>query len=179
MQFKAEYISLEDRLRLRIRKGETEFLVWLTRRYTKLLLEVLEKVSDATEDKTEESEQKKEAVATERKKEAIKSFKRAAALKEADFKTKYKETPAERPLGEQPMLVSRINYSAEEDGKVKLNLISPEGKSVNINITQEIVFMLIKLLGETSEKAEWGLGDRAASITTASGKAEVDKGLLH
>ncbi|QKQ26673.1 hypothetical protein [Candidatus Reidiella endopervernicosa] len=71
MQFKAEYISLEDRLRLRIRKGETEFLVWLTRRYTRLLLEVLEKVGDATDDKTEESSKKRSSLQSV--KEAIKA----------------------------------------------------------------------------------------------------------
>jgi hypothetical protein len=40
---------------------------------------------------------------------------------------------------------------------VRLTLTSPEGKSVNTNITQDMVFILIQLLEQAAKKAEWGL----------------------
>jgi hypothetical protein len=142
-----EYVSQEDRLRLRIRKDKAEFMVWLTRRYTKLLLGVLEKVGGTVQITDGSASAKK----------AAKNFQRDAALEGADFKTEYQETATEHPLGEEPVLVSRITYSVAENGAVRLTLTSPEGKSVNTNITQDMVFILIQLLEQAAKKAEWGL----------------------
>jgi hypothetical protein len=157
IQFNVEYVPLEDRLRLRIRKDEAEYMVWLTRRYTKLLLGVLDKVS-GTEYATDGSVSAKQAA---------KSFQRDAALEGADFKTKYQETASEHPLGDVPVLLQKITYTTAENGMVKFSLSPHEGKGININLSQDVVFLLLQLLQQAVEKAEWGfvVTDTSSAVT--------------
>jgi hypothetical protein len=147
-QFNVEYVPLEDRLRLRIRMGEAEFLLWLTRRYTGLLLGVLEKVGDAPQTTD----------GTERTRQAVNAFQRDAALDGADFKTAYRETATEHPLGEEPILAARISYATAENGSVKLTLGPEAGQSITINMGRDMAFILIRMLQQAALKAQWALG---------------------
>jgi hypothetical protein len=147
IQFNVEYVSVEDRLRLRMRHGDTEFLLWLTRRYTKLLLNVLEKIAGAAP-ATDGSELAKQAA---------KEFQRDAALEDADFETAYEETATEHPLGEAPLLLSRVTYAIADNGQVKLTLAAQDEKSVNANLSPKMLHILSAMLLQAAKKAEWGL----------------------
>jgi hypothetical protein len=144
---------------MRIRNGDKEFLLWLTRRYTMLLLGVVETIATDTPP-TDGSNSAREAV---------QRFQRDAALQGADFSTEYQETATEHPLGDEPILVSRLDYAVGASGKVRLTMASPQGKSVNANLTREMLFILGSMLEKAATKAQWG---RQSVEATSSASAE-------
>ena len=152
-QINVKYDAAEDRLLLRLRMDEkSEIRTWLTRRYTKLMLMVLEQL-------TSEGEGSQDAIDA-----AMKEMKRDAALAGADFKTDYQSGAEEFPLGEEPVLVTRISYKALEAGNTALALGMANKKNINLNLNRNLLFVLIQLLRQGAQKAEWDLEEQTAPL---------------
>ncbi|MEW5733393.1 MAG: hypothetical protein AB1921_00985 [Thermodesulfobacteriota bacterium] len=153
-QINLSYVPMEDRMLLaatgRVASGLAEYRVWLTRRYVRLLWGALEKLvseSSAADPRVPEPARA-----------AVREFAEQAALSSADFSTPYTPQVTERPLGEAPLLVSRIQLKNLPDGKNVLALHDQQGKGLTMTLEIPVVHSLRKLLHDTAEKAEWNLG---------------------
>jgi hypothetical protein len=148
-QLNIQFEPIQDRLILRILGGDnSELRIWLTRRYTRLLLGVLDTVIETKIDpvKTPYVEQMKE-------------FEREAALSGSNFEDKYKaDEVIAFPLGEEPILVSRIDYKKLENGNVALTLGVEKGQNINLNLDKTLLHALVKLLNQGCDMAEWNIG---------------------
>ena len=174
-QLNVRYEPVEDRVVFNVKTADgAHYRVWLTRRYTRLLIGLLEAMADrAVAGGTEsdpESDLDPESVkvseppstATETH-QVVKSFQRETALSQVDFSTEFQEGEAHYPLGEQPLLASRIDYRSLDNGALSLTLVVSESQGVNLVVDQDLLFGLIKLLEEVAAKAEWDLAPTAGA----------------
>ncbi|MES9858876.1 MAG: hypothetical protein ABW166_20100 [Sedimenticola sp.] len=160
-QLNIQFDSIQDRLILRILSSDgNELRIWLTRRYTRLLLGVIDKIVHPTigAEKAPHAEE-------------IKAFERDAALESGNFKEEYKADAAENfPLGESPTLASRIDYKKLGNGAVALTFGIQGGQNININLDISLLHALVKILKQGSTMAEWNL---AASSLKEAGSSSL------
>lgn len=180
-QLNVRYEPLEDRLMLNVNTADGGRLsVWMTRRFTRLLITLLESmtekaaeqslavpmtssaaddaVADAAEaDVNVEVADAAEPAAPARTREAVKSFQRENALAKADFTTEYRAEAEHYPLGEEALLASRIDYKPLDNGSLSLTFAVDEKQGVNLVLDRDLQFAFIKLLEEGAAKAEWDL----------------------
>ena len=79
------------------------------------------------------------------------------AVAQADFQTAYQES-AIYPLGEQPILVSKVALKAGDQGQQLLCLHPVNGQGLEFSLNDQILHSFCKLLSDSVEKAEWDLG---------------------
>jgi len=145
-QINATFDPQEDRLILNIRgEDDSEIRIWLTRRYTRLLLGILDKLANPGKEKATPRES------------AVQAFERDAILAQADFSTEYQQDATSHPLGEDPVLVTRIEYKIRDNGHIALALGLPDAHNINLNLSKDLIQIIIKLLKDASRKAEWDL----------------------
>jgi hypothetical protein len=143
-QINMQYSNTEDRILLRTStENNDEYLIWLTRRYTKLLVDVFDK----------EIEQRGGTTTLGSKKETTKLFKEGA------FEKPYvEETPKNHPLGENGVLAFGIKTGTDEQGNFTLIIQSESGKGITYNLNDTLIYMFYSLLMQSIERAEWNLG---------------------
>ena len=150
----------QDRLLLRIRTDDdAEIIAWLTRRFTKLLLGVLNKVSAR-------GKSDGESLVTS---DAIEEMQKDAALAGADFATQYQSTASLHPFGKEPVLLTGISYRTQDNGLLALSLKMDDKRSVNFTLSRDLLIVLIKLLADGSGKAEWDLNSVGTDSRSNSG----------
>ncbi len=158
-QINVAYNPTEDRLLLRITgneaQGLAEFRFLITRRLLRLLWGGLDKLLDA-------------GVAADPRVDAgargmMKQFEKEAALASADFKTPYApqakaaEVPVLTPLGEAPVLVSRVQLRPLAPGHYLVGLHNETGQGITLTLAPEMIHSIRKLLADSAQKAEWNL----------------------
>lgn len=156
-QINITFNPVEDRLLLRVcaagpeSKNPAEFRMWLTRRFVRLLWAVFEKALD--------DELEKIPQFTPDNKGVIRRLQQEADLSQADFSTPYK-TPESlaTPLGEAPLLLSKIRLSKNSRNQPVLCLNTEQDKGINLTLNTQLVNSLMKLLAQTTDAAQWDLG---------------------
>ena len=150
-QFNIQFDAVQDRLQLGVlRTDDTEIRIWLTRRYVRLLLKVL---------KDQVSEVGEAAIQSWGLEQTQKAF---ASGEDADvnFDEEYLATDdTQLPLGEEPILVTRIACREQKEGSLTLVLgqESEGGMQMEMNLTDELTVNLAHMLLESSLAAEWDL----------------------
>jgi hypothetical protein len=142
-QLNINFVPVEDRLMLRINTlAGDEFRVWLTRRFTELLLNLINKEID-----------KYGGIPTlASTPETKKLFKQGAMEK------KYEEENIKNyPLGETGYLASKINYKTNEEGVLTLEILPEKGKGITLNLNKSLLFMFYNLLTQGCAHSSWGL----------------------
>ena len=152
-QLNITFSPVEDRLLLRMTTGTgdslSEFRIWLTRRFVKVLWKTLERILEVTASKDTR-------VAPDSR-NAVMQFQQEAALARADFSTPYGSQGAATPLGEEPLLPSKVQVRKGPQGKPVLCLQTQAGKGVNMAVSPQLVHSLRKLLVDAVKKVEWDL----------------------
>jgi hypothetical protein len=146
-QINISHDGKEDRLLLRISTNEgNEFRLWLTRRYTNLLLGVLNK----------EIDNRGGAPSVAGSDETTKM------LKDGALEKKYESEKAKSfPLGENGALAFRINARNTEDGNLVLELLPEEGQGITLNLNKSLLYMFHNVLTQGVTQAGWGLQTEA------------------
>lgn len=149
-QMNISYHPNEDRLLFKIStQDNNEFRVWLTRRFTALMLKVLSEAMEehggpqtlASSDDTRER------------------------LKQGAFDQDYTNQPnAAHPLGENGVLAFRLNFGSTEDGKLNLQLLPEAGEGLNLNLDKSMIYMVHSLLLQGMASSDWNLN--AADLPT-------------
>jgi hypothetical protein len=155
-QFNGEWVSQEDRVMFRFNTHDNqEFSFWLTRRMVQALLQGSHQLSVQTLEKTHAPH-----VA-----QAVQAFQQQAVAQQVKFRDGY-EAAAEKPLGEQPLLVvGLVMNQADDQTHIEFQLVS--GQRVNLNLPQKVLQLMVTLLNKLQDNAAWGVG-----LAEPDGRAE-------
>lgn len=143
-QINMQYSNKEDRILLRTStENNDEYLFWLTRRYTKLLIDIFDK----------EIEKRGGTTTIGTKKETT------TLLNEGAFEKPYvEETPKNHPLGEEGVLAFGIRTGTDENGNLVLIIQSESGQGITYNLNDTLIYMFYSLLTQSISRAEWDIG---------------------
>jgi hypothetical protein len=149
-QLQIAYKPAEDRLLLRVRTAAgSEFRVWLTRRLIRkawpLLMRALASEPRIITQQTPES------------REALLAFEHERALSRIDFSRRYDDGPAELPLGEDPLLASRLDIRARANERHILLFRSPAEQSIRLKLNSRMLHALCKLIENAMPRTDWDL----------------------
>jgi len=149
-QLKIEFDAGQDRLLMRVSTASSqEALLWLTRRCVLRLWPLLVGVAEA--------EPQIAARAWDpMTKRALFEFQHEKALSQATFTQDYDASTRARPLGDDPLLVARLQRRKADDGRMVLGLLPTEGQGIFLTLDAPLLHGLMKLLQNAVEKAEWG-----------------------
>jgi len=149
-QIKIEFDAEQDRLRVRVStlSGE-EALLWLTRRCVLRLWPLLVGGAEA-------SPQVVTRAADPEVKKALLGFQHEKAISQAQFGKQYEEVPRTRPLGDAPLLVTKLQRRAGSDGRIVLGLLPSQGQGIFLTLDEPLLHGFIKLLQQAVQRAEWG-----------------------
>lgn len=150
-QLNITYNPVEDRLLLRASAGSAgEFRIWLTRRYSTLLAQVLADMI--------EKEGGMRELASSR--DTINQLKGGAFEQEyhspsdpADIEA----TNTSLPLGADGILGYRINANRKPNGVLNLQLLPEHGPGLNFDLNRTILFMFYNLLEQGLAGSQWNV----------------------
>ncbi|MFC1579669.1 hypothetical protein ACFL4N_02020 [Thermodesulfobacteriota bacterium] len=161
-QMQITFVPSQDRLMFRVKTtDQTELKLWFTRRYVKLLWQVLQKMLGKTQS---------EMTADPRTRQAVLSFEHEKAVSGMDFATPYQETTeANLPLGDEPVLVSKIQVRPGPGTAQVLCLHPEQGQGLEIALDPRWIHSFCKLLAQGVKKTDWdldyGIADTGAPIS--------------
>lgn len=153
-QFNGEWVAREDRVRFRFNTSEDEdYSFWLTRRIVQGLIAGVQHTAVKTLEKTHAP-----VVA-----QAVQAFQQQAVAQQANFQQNY-EAAAQKPLGEEPLLVIGLVIQ-QKDEQTSVEFQLSNGQSVHIQMQQHVVQVMVTLLNKLQETAQWGVGlNEAAAL---------------
>lgn len=142
MQLQVSYDPAEDRLLLSLSLDDRNVGFWLTRRLTALLWQVLWQRAGSSVDATVHNTAKEWMLRLNQDRAA-----RALAVSQAPRL----QTSA------PPLLVTTLQYGPGEKGGHHLSLIDAAGNGERMNLDDDTLYGLIRLLDEALSNSEWNL----------------------
>ncbi len=161
-----EFAPEEDRLLVRVYFSKSaEVMFWLTRRLVKRFWPVLLQIAQSKPDI--------QVQVNPEARKAMLGFEHQKALKEVQFTKAVKEPNREHPLGDSPVLITRIRARRNEKGLTILSMLPKEGNGVDLSLGDNLLHGLMKLIQDTATKAEWEL---ALEVPTLESMTSEDAG---
>ena len=168
-QIQIRYAPLEDRIVLRLNTEDaSEFRFWITRRYAKILAASLLKLLRSSGDAMEQME--------EETKKAVMSFQHEEAISKADFAKTFQAQPKSMPLGNAPVLLSKLTVKQTEDGNPMLCMYPEQGQGIDLALQHRLLHSISKLFADALQTSDWGL--EFALPESAAVQQEDDKPIL-
>ncbi len=139
-QINITYIDKEDRLLMRATtKNGDEYRIWFTRRYTGLLMDILnkgmhERGGMTTLGSTPQTTQ---------------------MIKGGALEKPFENDMRNYPLGEKGVLGFGIKTNIGEDKVIKLQLLPENGQGMTLNLNDALLYMFHNLLSQGIAKANW------------------------
>ncbi len=139
-QINITYIDKEDRLLMRATtKNGDEYRIWFTRRYTGLLMDILnkgmhERGGMTTLGSTPQTTQ---------------------MIKGGALEKPFENDMRNYPLGEKGVLGFGIKTNIDEDKVIKLQLLPENGQGMTLNLNDALLYMFHNLLSQAIAKADW------------------------
>ena len=91
------------------------------------------------------------------------------ALKEVKFsKSPEEPQPREQPLGNAPILVSKVRATRNEKGQTVLTLLPATGNGIDLALGDNLLHGVMKLMQDTAAKADWDLTLAVPTLATDS-----------
>jgi hypothetical protein len=151
-QIQARYDELQDRVLLRFSTSEqAEFLFWLTRRFTRRLWVLLVKALERG-DPVVRQQARPEA------REAVLGMRHEGFVQQSDFSTPFEEKAYRRPLGQEPVVVARADYSpGARPGQFTVSLYPQSGRGIDLGLDAALLHSVCRLLAEAVAKSDWDL----------------------
>jgi hypothetical protein len=148
-QLNASHDSLQDRIRFcfSTRDGN-EFRFWFTRRYLVLLLKTLGDIA------TQYANARAEGDIASR--QALSEFAHQQALEQSDLQSPF-EGGNRFPLGEDPLLVSKIVVKQHGGGNISIGLMPENGIGADLGLNEALVHLIADLLTRIAIQADWKL----------------------
>lgn len=144
------YNAKEDRLLFKVRNSDAqEYRLWMTRRFTGLLWDVVGRIIRETELSVE--------LDASVNHDAVLQFEHEQALQKGDFASAYEETASSFPLGEDGKLGFKITYNKLEGKRVTLNLLPEDGPGISMGVDSPMLHNLCKLISDSTKAAGWNL----------------------
>ncbi|MDM8544889.1 hypothetical protein [Candidatus Venteria ishoeyi] len=160
-QMQVRYIPAEDRLLFRLNtRNQEEFRFWLTRRYSMELWKALLHMLDGEQAPQMLSQ-------TPQAKQAVRAFQHEQVLNQADMETPYKEHEENMfPLGEEPVLLSRIKIKTTDKQRHILCLHPATGKGLDLALDGNLLHSFCHLLSQGASQTNWGLRFKLAETVS-------------
>ncbi|MFT4560781.1 MAG: hypothetical protein ACI9BW_000516 [Gammaproteobacteria bacterium] len=149
-QIQIKFVAVEDRLLLRVSSSdELEFRFWLTRRFVKLITPAIENALKGSPTVLTQASPiaKKEVFAFEHQK----------AVNNSDFKTPFKESPKQLPLGSDPILLAKLQMRRNADGTMTMALAPEQGAGIDLALNPNLLHSLAELVSNGIRLAEWDI----------------------
>lgn len=145
------YVADADRLLMRVGfDGASEARLWLTRRLVMRFWPALIRLAEA---KPDIREQPNPAA-----REALLGIEHEKALREVSFTRSGAGEPERRPaLGDEPLLVTRIDARRAPDGHTVLTFRPAAGAGVALRLHDKLLHGYMKLIQAAVAKADWQL----------------------
>ncbi len=160
-QLNIQYAAIEDRLQLNVLStDDAETRIWLTRRYVRLLLKELQQIRGESLSEMQLWRQGQANVGSDQT-SMSEDANVSGANADMRFDDEYKATDdTHLPLGEMPILVARIVLRENDNGNLQLTLGQEHkgGIQMELDLPEELVINLLKMLYKASAVAEWDLG---------------------
>ena len=184
-QISIRYRQDHDRILVDINTGAgAEVQVWLTRRMSLRLWPLLNRVVidhfAIPQDAKTDGFVNLAAMDTQTK-TMLADFKREEVMQKADFSTPYQGGARLHPLGQNPLLVTEVNLTPFGNGQLQLNfnekLDEPASvRGFQMDLSTELVFAVIKLMGNALEQSQWGMdnGPEHATMVVDEAADEID-----
>lgn len=146
-QMNISYNPQEDRLLLRVSsKSGEEFRLWLTRRYTGMLINIL----------------KQELAKYGGEPTLASSDETKNLIKAGAFQQGYEGDSCSFPLGKSGVLGFRINTGITGEGVLRLELLPEQGQGISLNLNKTLLYMLHNLITQGIDQAGWNLLNHAS-----------------
>jgi len=126
-----------------------EMRLWLTRRYIKLLWPLILKLM--------EGEPMVAAQEQGTKREAVLAFRHQEAVAKANFSKPYDPVVEQTPLGDTPILVSRLGARRLDPGRSQISMHPEQGQGIDLNLDEELLHSFARLLQEVVSKCDWDM----------------------
>ena len=170
-QISVQHDERQDRLLLRLNtQDQQEFRFWLTRRMTQRFMPAIEQTASRLE-----AAQPGVAATDTTSQQLLTELKREAFLKNADFATPFDNQAKQRPLGEEPMLITDAHLTIKAQGALDIafeDKSNPQQvKSCQLHLQVSLVHGMVHLIQQAAEKAQWGLTATAAAASTPESEA--------
>lgn len=141
-QINVSYVAKEDRLLLRVStRGGDEYRVWLTRRFTGLLLDVLRR----------QMEKHGGVPALASSGETRRMFHQGV------MNQSYDTGSGHFPLGKQGILATRIKAGPGGDGRLSLRILPEDEQGVTLNLDKTLLYLFYNLVTQGIDQAQWTL----------------------
>jgi hypothetical protein len=150
-QLKVDYDAEQDRLLMLIATSEAvELRMWLTRRFVKLLWPLLVKLA-------EEASPRIRTQANPEARKALLGIEHQQAVQRADFSKDYESKTRSTPLGEEPLLLGRIQTGHDRKGQPVVALHPAEGQGVTLTLDSVLLHSVCRLLQAAVKKSGWDM----------------------
>ncbi|MFP4350509.1 MAG: hypothetical protein ACLFQY_19630 [Desulfococcaceae bacterium] len=149
-QMNARYNAEADRILFRLNTREGQVFVFdLTRRFVRALWPVL---TDLLKTDFQQREPGKDHVA-----DAMLEFEQEENLEKADFHTPFEADDPVFPLGNVPLLLSRIAVKKRPGGGRILSLLPGKGPGIELPVHPRFIHTFRKLIRDLAYRARWDL----------------------
>jgi hypothetical protein len=154
-QLSVSYEERQDRLLLRLNTlDKQEFRFWLTRRMCLRLMPAIDQSVVRVE-----ASQPGVAVPDATSQKMLTEIKRDAFLQKADFSTPFEAQAVQKPLGEEPLLITDAQLSLQSNGGLLITFqeksVDAPVKSCQLNLQSSLVHGLVHLIQQALIKADW------------------------
>jgi len=140
----------EDRLLMRLSTTDgSEFRFWLTRRFVKLLWDLLLKMvawDKAVQQQFDESMRR-----------TVLEIQHEGYARQGDYSKGFEEAPRQFPLGDAPVLLCSGKGVRRADGLYVLSLYPAQGQGLDMTLDTRLLHILGKLLRDAVTRADWSL----------------------
>ncbi|MBT5416109.1 MAG: hypothetical protein HOH66_07025 [Rhodospirillaceae bacterium] len=170
-QINLKFDAAQDRLLLRMRVGEEEVRLWLTRRYVRLMWGALVKLLGQTPEVAAQPEPKA--------RRAVMAFQHQAAVQQSDFKKKYEAAAPQPELGPAPLLVTGSKLRMTEAKRPQIVFETDGGKAVTVNLGMDTLHSFCRLVQRSAATAEWDLSLDVEGKENAEAPADASPSRVH
>lgn len=145
-QINISYDAAEDRLLIRATEGDKEYRAWWTRRLALRMLALFAEqpfptVNSATHLAADQQQ-------------ALGAIEKQGAVQQADFATPFQAAAQHYPLGEQGVLVQRVDVNTE--GKVvKFVMLPQQGEGLTLALPPSQRYSFEHMLQQVMQAADW------------------------
>jgi hypothetical protein len=159
-QLSVTYLAEQDRILVRVNTATSEEMrLWLTRRLMLGLWPLLSKLLTRHLLKLESAGASLEA-ADEGLRKMLADFRKEEFLRDADFETPYKEDQPQLPLGEQPLLVTDVDASPLQNGRLRLSFNerpphAEKPRSFQMEMEPKLMQGMMHLLEQALARSQW------------------------
>ena len=155
-QLQVTFLSDHDRLLARINTQDgAQLRFWLTRRLVQRLWPGLVQVTETITLGNPSTGRPSAAVVGDAR-GMMTEMARESALSQADFSTPFEGEATSLPLGEEPLLITRVDLIPQAGGQLCLALRQDETRGLEINMSDQLMHAFCTLIQKEVEKAGWG-----------------------